>query len=101
MQVNYCDLCSAPLKENEYFMLYVSTPSSYPIHPNEMEDYYNYLNKVRSGVKEICPSCKHIFDKMFELRLQRLSELTDEINLIFDLHSKSNLKEKNNGKDKK
>lgn len=100
MQVNYCDLCSAPIKEGNFYMLYMSEPKD----KNSLEslnDYHNYMDKVEKGVKEICPTCKHIFDRMFQLRLQRLSELTEELNLTYNLTSKKNPKERKNGKDKK
>ena len=99
MIVNYCDLCGTPLKERNFWMLYVSEPKN--TNYNEMDNYYEYLQKVQAGVKEICPSCKHVFDKMFELRLIRLSELAEEINQTYGLPSKKNPKEKDNEKDKK
>ncbi len=94
MQINYCDLCSSPLKDNNYWMLYISEPKT--TNFNEL-DYYSYLKKVEKGVKEICPTCKHVFDKMFELRLHRLSELTEEIMKSYNF----NKKDKNNEKEKK
>jgi len=99
MQVNYCDLCGTPLKENCYFILYVSEPK-YPIYEN-LQEYYNTMKKVEKEVKEICPTCKQIFDKIFELKLKRLSELANEINSIYNLQSKPNPKERKNGKEKK
>lgn len=102
MQINYCDLCNTPLKEGSYYMLYISEPvNQNNTNYNETENFYNYLNQVRKEIKEICPKCKDIFDRMFALRLQRLSELTDEINLTYNLQSKSNPKERKNGKEKK
>ena len=97
MQVNYCDLCASPLKEGNFYMLYISEPRD--TNFNEMAEYFDYMKKVRSSVKEVCPSCKHIFDKMFDLRLQRLSELTEEINCTYNLQSHP--KDKKNGKEKK
>lgn len=85
MNVTYCDLCSCVLKEENYYSLYVAEPSG---RKETADEYYNYLQKVSKEIKTICPSCKHIFDKIFELRLQRLSELTEEINLIYNLKSK-------------
>jgi hypothetical protein len=99
MIVNYCDLCNTPLKENGFFMLYVSEPRDRNF--KGMEEYLEYMNRVESAVKEICPSCKHIFDKMFELRLQRLSELTEELNSTYNLKSKLNPKDRKDGKEKK
>ena len=99
MRVEYCDLCASPLKENNYWMLYVSEPRD--TNFNEIEDYAVYMKRVEREVKEICPSCKHIFDKMFELKLQRLSELTEELNLTYKLPTKPNPKERKNDKEKK
>lgn len=101
MQINYCDLCNTPLKEGNYYVLYISEPVNTNTNYNETENFYNYLNRIRKDMQEICPKCKDIFDRMFELRLQRLPELTDEINLTYKLKSKSNPKEIKNGKEKK
>jgi hypothetical protein len=99
MNVNYCDLCASILKEGNFYMLYVSEPRDRDF--KGMEEYLEYMKRVEGAVKEICPSCKYIFDKMFELRLQRLSELTEEINLTYNLKAKLNPKDRKNGKDKK
>jgi len=103
MQVNYCDLCGTPLKENNYYSLYCIDPGK---KNGTEEEYYAYIAQIRRTQKEICPTCKHIFDKMFELRLQRLSELSEEINNIYKLPSLKNPMERDNkkgknGKDKK
>jgi hypothetical protein len=89
-----------PLKEDTYFTMYLSTPRTSPGDENDTEAYYTYIRQIQKEVKMICPTCKHIFDKMFELRLQRLSELTDEINITFNLPPKRNPKERRNGKEK-
>jgi len=99
MQVNYCDLCGSPLKENNFFMLYTSMPTNSNF--SEISEFMEYKKKVEEGVKEICPSCKHIFDRMFELRLQKLIELSAEIEKTYNLPSKKNPKERRNGKEKK
>jgi hypothetical protein len=99
MKVNYCDLCNAPLKEGNYYMIYLTTPRNTEV--NNMREYYDYLDKMEKEVKEVCPTCKHVFDRMFELRLQRLSELANEIMDIYNLQSKPNPKERKNGKEKK
>jgi hypothetical protein len=99
VQVSYCDLCGTPLKEGNYLMLYICEPRN--TNFNEIGEYMEYMKKVERGVKEICPSCKHVFDRMFELRLERLSELAGEIMNTYNLPSKKNPKEKGNGKEKK
>lgn len=96
MQINYCDFCSSPLKENNFYALYISDPTNTKY--NDLGDYFNYVKKVQDNVKEICPTCKHIFDKMFELRLSRLSELAEEINSTYNLPPKKNPKERENEK---
>jgi len=102
MQVQYCDLCGTPMKEGNYYSLYISGPGPTDRgNISDTEEYLRYLNQVRQEIKEICPTCKHIFNKMFELRLQRLNELTEEINNMYDTPSKKNPKERKNDKDKK
>lgn len=96
--VTYCDLCMQPLKENGFFVLYISSPNETNVNES---DYYSFLKKVQRETKEICPSCKHVFDKMFELRLHRLSELAQEINQTYELPSKKNPTERKNEKENK
>ena len=99
MQVSYCDLCGSALKEGNFFTLYIKDP--HVQHFDDEEEYWKAVAKIQRDVKEICPTCKHIFDRMFELRIQKLYELTEEINSIYELPSKKNPKEKDNGKEKK
>jgi len=92
VQINYCDLCGQPLKENNYFMFYISESKN--AQATNLKEYCEYIDKVKSEFREVCPTCKHIFDKMFELRLLRLAELTDEINLNYHLSPKIKNNEK-------
>ena len=85
MQVNYCDLCNQPLKENDYYVLFVSTPKIYL----SGKDYFDYMEKVRKETKEICPTCKLVFDEIFKLRLQNLSQLAINLLGIYELSSDS------------
>jgi hypothetical protein len=89
-----------PLKGNDYYILYVANPGEKNQYRNE-DKTEDYIEKVQKGMKEICPTCKNIFNKMFELRLHRLGELADEINLMYNLPTRKKLKEKRNGKEKK
>lgn len=98
MIINYCDLCGQPLKETERWILYLAEPS---LFLSKKLDYYSYIEKVEKEAKEVCPTCKHVFDKMFELRLTKLCELTDEILKTFNLPTKKNPKERKNDKEKK
>ena len=88
MKVNYCDLCACPLKENDYYILYICKSSDSPkLIQNEM-DYYQYLQKVQKEIKEICPQCKLIIDEIFKLRFQNLSKLSLELLGIYSEPSK-------------
>jgi hypothetical protein len=77
-KIDYCDLCDVPLKEGNYYMLYITSASSIPKYASE-EDYYQHLDKVQKEVKELCPTCKEIIEQIFKLRKEKLGELTDEI----------------------
>jgi predicted nuclease of predicted toxin-antitoxin system len=81
-----------PLKEDNYFTLYTQDPCV----SHRDVDYYNLAAQIKKDAKIICPTCKHIYDKMFELRLQRLSELSAEINSIYQISSIKNPTERDN-----
>jgi hypothetical protein len=96
MHVDYCDLCGQPIKDNQHFVMY-ATSQEPPIDLGETyNDYYAYLKKIEKEVKEICPTCKIIFDKIFELRLQNLSCLSNELLGIYNLSSINNDKKRKN-----
>jgi len=101
MFINYCDLCNTPLKDNNYYMLYSTTPDIYCPEPSNYEsqtkyneDYDNYLTRLKKDVKSVCPTCKLVYDKIFELRLQNLSCLSNELLAIYNLPQYNNKKKK-------
>jgi len=93
MEVSYCDLCGVPLKDGEQYMLYISKPTA------QEQTYFDYLKDVKTETKDVCSTCKKIFDYIFELRLQNLSCLSNELLGIYQLPSYK--KEKKNGKKEK
>jgi len=97
MKVNYCDLCGVPLKDGEYFTLYIASPVNKE-NAEAITNYYDYLAKVEKEVKDICPSCKKLMNEMFKLRLQNLNQISDELFGIYDLSPK---KAKRNDKNNK
>lgn len=113
MNVQYCDLCGLPIKALNFYQLYINSPKNNPPEAGDFEDvnvyakeYDKYLVNIQKDTKEVCPTCKHIFDKIFELRLQRLSELAVELKDTYNLTSKKNpierdIKKGKNGKEKK
>jgi hypothetical protein len=99
MQVEYCDLCDSVIKETEMFTLYIAAPfvprtDNYGNTYEGESDYYSYVDRVRKESKKICPVCKHIFDEIFRLRRNNLSQLTEEILNISHLSTKDNDKKK-------
>ena len=96
MNVQYCDLCMSPIKEGEVCMLYSTKPGALP-PPKDAQDteaYYEYLLSVAREVKEICPCCKDIFDRIFDLKLTRLCEIVKDIEGTWKLPNKLNPKER-------
>ncbi len=100
MKVNYCDLCQQPLKGNDYIHIY-SAPAAEEVPYDSLSEYYTYLNKMEKQVKDICPTCKTIIDKIFELRLQNLSLLANELLGIYKLPSLPNPKDRRKNKNGK
>lgn len=107
MNIQYCDLCGTPMKESSYYLLYIHNPGFTMPNANNFDSmneyysaYYRYLMNIQKETKEICPTCKHVFDKIFEYRLQGLSRLAEECTNLFNLPPKEK-KEKKNGKEKK
>jgi hypothetical protein len=92
MQVDYCDLCLLPMKENDCYML--SIASAKDRNYTTMEEYNACMDKLLKGIKYVCPTCKYIFDKIFELRMQNLSQLSNELLGIYNLPPKENKDEK-------
>jgi len=102
MIVNYCDLCGSPLKTGEFYFLYCTTPRSSPPDPYSYEDankyaqeYQSYVHRLEKEVKEICPQCKNVFDRIFELRMKNLTNLSNELLGIFEHSDKDNKPDKN------
>ena len=74
MQVNYCDLCGAVMKDGMSWILYIASPESMEQALESREDVNHYVNKVQSEQKEICPTCKHIIDDIFLRKLEATFE---------------------------
>ena len=77
MMINYCDLCGVPLHEHDYYLLFIDAPKR--INKSPITSASDYINKIQESTKEICPRCKGIFDRIFELRLNKLSQLVIDI----------------------
>jgi hypothetical protein len=102
MEIKYCDLCGIPLKEKDYYTIY----SAYANNDisrflNNERAYYEYIKNLQKGIKEICPRCKELMDRIFEYRLEGMYKLTEQCYELFGLPEKKNPKERDNGKEKK
>lgn len=97
MNVNYCDLCGNPIKQEQIWILYVLEP----INANVKFDYLECVKEIENKKKEICSNCKYLFDKIFEYRLDRMNKLTEECQELFNLSTNKNTYKKNAKKKKK
>jgi archaellum component FlaC len=78
MQINYCDLCDSPLKDDDFYTVYIAYSGQHK-NINTTEDYYNTLDKIKKQVKEVCPKYKQIMDEIFRLRRQNLTAISLEL----------------------
>ena len=85
MQVNYCDLCGTPMRDGQSWILYIASPHAMKETLESREDVLNYVSKVESEQKEIYPTCKHLFDRIFYHRLEGMAALTEECVELFNL----------------
>ncbi len=88
MNVTYCDLCSALLKDGQSWMLYISSP----VNPNKRiesrEELQQYIEKISSEQKEICSSCYGILLNIFDKRLDAMAEMTKDCYNILKMENK-------------
>ena len=83
MVVSYCDLCATPLKDGLSYILYIANPVDMNRHLETREEVEQYIKRVDSEQKEICPTCKHLFDRIFFHRLEGMANLTQECYDLF------------------
>ena len=100
MKIEYCDICDTPLKNGDFWTLYMTHDANKTQDAQDFyNDYQNYIKRLEKEVKDICPSCKRLIDEIFRLRLQNLNQINLELLGIYDLPS-YNKKDKKNGKEK-
>ena len=85
MEVTYCDLCANPIKDGQSWILYIASPENLHQALESRDDVDKYINKVKSEQKEICPTCKHLFDRIFFHRLEGMAALTEECYELFNI----------------
>lgn len=87
MEIHYCDLCDCPLKENDFYILGFINQKDNNYSTNYYQDSNNNIDKLAKTLKEICPKRKEIIDRIFELRVNNLNQLTQELLGIYELPS--------------
>lgn len=82
MQLSICDVCGIPIKPND---------KKYAMSEQEMTEdnaqYTDILDYMQSQqrkygkiqVKEVCQTCKQIYDRFFQLRKDEITKLNKEI----------------------
>jgi hypothetical protein len=91
MLVIFCDLCGSIVKDTEAYLLYIDPPSDI----NTMhESYQDQLLRIVKTKKIVCSKCYDVFTKIFDLRMERLCELTQEINSIANVPMQPTPKER-------
>ena len=83
MRADFCDLCGQPMKEDLMWILYLSPPRQ-----TNTEDYVSYLARIEKESKEICPTYKIIFDRIFEKRMIGILKLANDLKTIYDMQVK-------------
>jgi len=84
--VSYCDICSTPLKDKDYYKLYITKYTDGSEIKTE-DDYYKYLDFIQKQLRDVCPSCKVLIDEIFRLKLKNISALNTELIGLFSLPS--------------
>jgi hypothetical protein len=105
--VHYCDLCAVPLKgTGAIYTLYISKMDAND-YENDADDANNtarlhkHIKDIERDIQEICPSCKLVYDKIFELRFQNLSMIASDLLGIYNLKSRESVQEKEAKKKRK
>jgi hypothetical protein len=88
MQITYCDLCGLPLKDKDFFLFYIIPAKQQAPQFDNIEDYSENIGRISKEIKEVCPSCKHIIERIFELRFNNLRELESELLGIYEKQPK-------------
>jgi len=102
MKIEYCDICDTPLKDGDFWTLYLTHDTNKAQDVQDFyNDYQNYIKRLEKEVKDVCPSCKKLIDEIFKFRLQNLNQINNELFGIYELQTKPNPKDRKNGKEKK
>lgn len=100
MQLSICDVCGIPIKPNDKkYAIAVQEMIEDNIQYTEILDYMQSQQRKygKIEVKEVCKTCKKIYDRFFQLRKDEIAKLTEEIEKSYQepklLENKSNTKE--------
>jgi hypothetical protein len=90
------------MKDGESWILYTASPQNLSKTLESREDVEKYIHKVETEQKEICCTCKHLFDRIFFHRLEGMAALTEECVHLFGIPYLKKIEDKRKpGKDDK
>lgn len=87
MQLSICDVCQCPIKPNaKKYAMAVQEMIEDRTQYNDALDYLQAQQRKYGNiqVKEICESCKKIYDRFFQLRKDEIKKLNKEIDSSFN-----------------
>jgi hypothetical protein len=84
LDILYCDICGSPVKDKDYYKLYITKYTDGSEIKTE-DEYYKYLDFIQKQLKDVCPSCKVLLDEIFKLKFNNVSAINAELLGIFNL----------------
>lgn len=97
MQVTYCDLCGLPIKHMQFNLIIAEFRSCPIANFNTEADenaYYQHKRFEKELEKEVCETCKHIIDQIFEKRMIGVLKLANDLKTIYNQPVKIKKKDK-------
>jgi hypothetical protein len=84
-----------PIKDNDYYALSLQYCKDVTkLEDSNDDEYMEYIRKAQKNVKQICPTCREIIEKILEYRMENLSKLSNALLGIWKLPPKENPNDK-------
>ena len=76
MQINHCDICDTVLRKKRHIIAIVKDDDLTKVRP--------HYNKQERRTYEVCDSCMEIVDKIFEYKKEKIKEITEMIDKMYN-----------------